>query len=241
MSESGYISVELDQLLLTFSTAPSCDENGELPVRIDFELVNHMGVFNWASTSDWKATSNVYKAVQRESENSTQPSEGEECTEQPPSVFTIGLLALQLKTNFIDLNVEVMSSFANALVSIKIVVLGAKEEVTELCLPLFALLTAPGACISAVSPFSEVSSPLALSVTLPAESSLIGSSSSLSWRLLCDNDMTEYCVGSSVLQCEKATLVAPPTTWGLHYADVIDPKAKVSLRCTITRFAEILL
>jgi len=233
MSDSGYLSLEVDQLVLAFAAAgaPVGDEQGDLPVRLDLELVNHMDVFKWSSSSDSKASAGVFKASRQPGSDAAAPAdvgEGEaEAAAAPPVVFTLGFPAMQLRTTYIDLNVDVMSALANAMLSIKVVIIGATEEVVELCLPLFAVLTAPGASISARSAFSEISTPLSLSVTLPSDSSIVGAESWLTWRLLCDNDMTEFCVGSCVLQCEKSSLVAPPASWGLHYADVIDPKAKV--------------
>jgi len=250
MTEAGYVIVELDELKLSFGAegAPVAEEDGLLPVRVDLEILNHGGVFKWSSTSDSKVSSSVYKAVRQPDPEVAQPvvevaaqegqgegdGEGDAAaaaaTAPPaqPAVYILGFTDFRLKTDFIDLNVDVVSALANALLSVKIVALGGGGEVvTELCLPLFAVLTAPGACVSAQSPLCELSTPAALSVTPPTGSSLIGDDSYLSWRILCDNDLTEYCVGSSMLQVESVSLDVPPAAWGLHYADVVDPKAKV--------------
>lgn len=225
--DSGYVTLELDQLILAYPQSPDCDENGDLSVRIDLELLNHAEVFKWASSSNSKCSTSVYKAVKQvQSEQSQAKDSQEDAPPLPPTTFILGFPGLQLKTDYIDLNVEVMSALCNVVLVVKIssIASGKEEVLAELSLPLFALLTAPGAFISATSLFTDLSTPLSLTVSM---GSALGSGSSLTWRVCCDNDMAEYCVGSSVLQVETAALMAPPATWGLQYADVIDPKAKV--------------
>ena len=46
--------------------------------------------------------------------------------------------------------------------------------------------------------------------------------------IVCDNDLAEYCLGCRVLQWDWGTLACPSAAnWGIKYADVLDPKAKV--------------
>jgi len=57
---------------------------------------------------------------------------------------------------------------------------------------------------------------------------IVPSSSSFSINIVCDNDLAEYCLGCKLLQWDWGTLTCPSAVnWGIKYADVLDPKAKV--------------
>lgn len=64
------------------------------------------------------------------------------------------------------------------------------------------------------------------SVTILKES-VVANKTCLIMRLAFDNDMAEFIAGSVVVQWGNATITNMPAEWGLKYADVIDPKAKV--------------
>lgn len=159
-----------------------------------------------------------------------EASAGEEAEVEKPvpkTIFTVGFSNVFQRTQFIDLNPEVIGTLANAyfVVSVRDAKAEAPAEgepipsLVSVKIPLSNVLKTPGCLLN------ETTSLIADSVKI--DSDLIsGEDSYLSWRVIGDNDLTEYCIGCTIIQWKGASLSAPPADWTLHYADVVDPKAK---------------
>lgn len=70
------------------------------------------------------------------------------------------------------------------------------------------------------------------SKTSPIQTKMIhdtvnGTDTFLAMKVFGDNEMAEYVLGSKIFRWQNAVFSAPPPSWALMYADVIDPKAKV--------------
>ena len=169
---------------------------------------------------------------------------------RPKAAYVLGLDDLYLKTGYIDLNAEVLNALANASISIKVMGVGmgsdsatsaavaapvkgkapaaaaptstgpSDECLLEVLIPLKDLLTAKGNSVSGHS-FSESNF-----ITIHNQA-IMTDSSSLTYSLICDNDMAEYAMGCVIAQWAGASMACPPPLWSLHHADAVDAKAKV--------------
>lgn len=204
----------------------------DLVLRLDAEFVNGYNVFKWTSNGDVKYSSSKFTPVLQSSDNA-----GTE--ENQTFNYINGFDNLVLKSNFVDLSSEVISGLANASLKIAVVQI---NEVAETAPPAKAAKGAPPpvaapseeALLSLTIPFSsliQTSSGVIQVVGSHADSvyhaNVDGDQSYLNFTLSADNNMAEYVMGSTLLNWSGARLVNAPASWGLHFADVIDPKAKV--------------
>lgn len=250
MSDVGYASIELGEVQLSFKEDPVGEEE-ELSLRVDLLIEDESNVFRWqtngeitVSSEDVKpfkkpvkeelATVAALDAEETQAEEGGEPGapvEGEVDADAaevpiPNTVYTVSMNNLFKRTQFVDLNNEVLAAFANAKIVIKICPSSAEgeEPVEPLCtfsVPISEVLMTGSGSVSRTSYLSEESA-------VVGKDTLVGSESFVAWRLLTDNDMTEFCLGCCVLYWKDATITALPTPWSLAYEDVVDPKAKVA-------------
>jgi tetratricopeptide (TPR) repeat protein len=232
----------------------------ELVLVADIAIVDASNVFRWQSNGEVEVKTSEMTAFKKpvveeeavveapkgtegegEGESSAEaevaeaeaPAEGETEEEEKPipkTFFTVGFSSVFQRTQFIDLNPEVVGSLANAhfLVTVRDAKAEAPAEgepvpsLVSVKIPLSDVLKTPGCLLN------ETTSLLADNSMVSVDSEKIsGVDSYLTWRVIGDNDLTEYCIGCTIIQWKGASLSAPPADWALHYADVIDPKAKV--------------
>lgn len=231
----NYATVELyllivgqcDELSLALRKMPAKD----LVLRLDAEFLNGYNVFKWANVGDVKYSSNKFTPVLQTTENAG--------SDEATFSFISGFDNLVLKSSFVDLSSEVMAGLANTSLKISIMQINdvveaapaakpakgapppvaapTEEALLSLTLPLSSLIQTVGGVIQVVGPHAD-------SVI---HASIEGSQSSLNFTLSADNNLAEYVMGATLLRWSGASLVNAPASWGLHYADVIDPKAKV--------------
>jgi len=262
---TGYFSIELNHLQLTFFQEPS----NELNIKIDIEIIDSIstGLFKFNNNNDIKYSSDIRKAYHQPIEypindNNNTDENGEEVEipnddiQKPTSNFILGLENTLLRSTYIDLNSTVISALANSIINIKVLnasgndtntaaapapakgkapaptsaVIG-DDMIIELSLPISELLAVKGNIIEC-NKLNECSS---IQVTTNSKYSLSLPDCLLSCKILCDNDLSEYVMGASIIKWEGASLLSIPSTWGLKYNDVIDPKAKVPPTATELR------
>ena len=251
MSDVGYASIELGEVELSFKHDPVGEED-ELSLRVDLLIEDESNMFRWQSNGEAIISSENLKPFKKPKDLSlttdndapddeqAHTQEGDEScapkqddnedamTENitPNTVYTLGIANFFKRTQFIDLNNENLAAFANTKVVIKISQSRAEgDEPTEafctLSIPLSHVLMAGTGSITRTTYLSE-------EIAVIGTESLVSSESFVSWTLLLDNDMAEFCLGCSILNWKSATISAPSIPWTLMYEDVIDPKAKVA-------------
>ena len=118
MAECGYFSVELEQVQLSFKEKPAAvAAGGDLSLRADIEILNALDVFKFVSNGEAKLSTGPLKAFQKPEEDESSAEDGQTVA----SVFILGFADLFVRSNYIDLNAEVISALANATVSVKII------------------------------------------------------------------------------------------------------------------------
>ena len=118
MAECGYFSVELEQVQLSFKEKPAAvAAGGDLSLRADIEILNALDVFKFVSNGEAKLSTGPLKAFQKPEEDESSAEDGQ----TGASVFILGFADLFVRSNYIDLNAEVISALANATVSVKII------------------------------------------------------------------------------------------------------------------------
>ncbi len=211
----------------------------DLVIRLDTEVINGFDVFKWVSNGDTKFSTSTLRPV-------LQSSEATENVDETESIYITGFNDLQLRTTFIDLNNEVMNGLSNSFLKLRIVSINenpepvvpvkaakgappvvaapAEEVLIEFSIPMFTVLQQNSCEFNISEALSDASSASFLSVV---HMNVVGSSSALSFSVTADNCLAEYVLAAKFLRWESASLRAPPVSWSLHAADVIDPKAKV--------------
>lgn len=162
--------------------------------------------------------------------------------EEGLKTYLYGFGGLYLRSNFIELNAEVLNALANTIISVKLVMLAepqaaappakggkgappppvapAEETLVEQQIPLHSIFTSGSGQMNFSGFLSEYS-------TVTAHALVNQEASVLSFTASIDNDLSGFVLGSRILSWQSAVLNGPPHTWALHYADVLDPKAKV--------------
>ena len=204
----------------------------DLVLRLDAEFTNGYDVFKWSNNGEIKYSSSKFTPVLQANDNGG----GEEA-----STFNVisGFDNLVLKSNFIDLSSEVISGLSNTNLKIAVVQINdvveaapaakpakgapppvaqpSEEAVLSFTIPLSSLIQASGGVIQVAGTYADA----------VAHASIDGTQSYLNFTLSADNNLAEYVMGASVLSWSGASLLNAPASWGFHFADVIDPKAKV--------------
>lgn len=205
---------------------------------MDAEISNGFDVFKWVQKNEPKYQTEKFQPIAQESE----------AEDNFPYLF--GFDGLFLKSNFIELNNEVMSGLINASLSLKVMQVlsdapaaaaappakgkGAapaapaapsEEALIDIKIPFATLMKTKGSNLSFTQAVSQYSAPDVIVNSIHA--SVNPDNTTLSFRFFADNNLAEYVLGCKVIWWESATLHNPPHTWALHAADVIDPKAKV--------------
>lgn len=234
--ECGFLSLTISELAIALEKLPAKD----LTVRLDVEILNGYDVFKWVSNGDSKLSTSIYKPM-------LQPQEQVDDS-VTANVYICGFNDLMLRTTFIDLNSEVMNGLANSKLVLRVVyvnenpepvvpVKGAKgapppvavpaeETYVQISIPLYGVLQAHGAALSAsLSSFPDLAAGGLISVS--SHSNVILDRSSLAFDCSADNCLAEHVLACKVLRWESAALQHPPASWSLHAADVVEPKAKV--------------
>jgi hypothetical protein len=220
---------QINELNLTLKTAPVKD----LQVRMDVEITNGLGVFRWISVENTKFSSTIFKPVLRDAMESG-------------TVYVVGFDELSLRTNFIDLNSEVMNGLSNSVVSLRLFSINESVEPVVITKPVKG--SAPAVVIPAEELLLEMQIPMCIILqnnnsNLSISESIdffklsefnvsyshpnVGTESTLSFAISTDNCMAEYVLGAKYLQWTGAVMRHTPVAWGLHAIDVIDPKAKI--------------
>ena len=163
-----------------------------------------------------------------------------------------GMNNFNLRSTYLTLSGEAVTKFTNATLSVKCVVVreappppvetkkGAPppvqaptdEVITDITFPLSVLVRAKGSVLADAALPLDTAAVAAgrpdwqLTATHP-HPHMLGTHSSISWRVAADNDLAEYLMGCSLVAWQGAVLPAPPAVWAFHCADVVDPKAKV--------------
>lgn len=205
----------------------------ELKIRLDVEIANAFETFKWTTTGSEKfssATSVPFHQIDEATEKST---------------YLLGFQQLFARVEYVDLNPEVINGLCNANLTIKVVSINpvdpnavpakpakgakgapppveipAEEVLVSMQIPLHSLIVAEGCSINYSESFGNYGN-------IEVDQKVDGSCSSLSWRLLADNDLAGYVLGAKVFRWEGAEVKHLPGTWGLQSPDVDDPKAKV--------------
>jgi Flp pilus assembly protein TadD len=162
-------------------------------------------------------------------------------TEDGTSTYMYGFNGQYLKSNFIELNSEVLNALSNTFVSVKLSMLaeaaaappakGAKgappapvapteEVLIEYKVPLHSLFVSGSGSFNFSGFLAEYSS-------VTCHSMVCREQSAFNINVSVDNELSGYVLGSRVLHWNSAVLSQPPHTWALHAPDVLDPKAKV--------------
>ena len=134
-------------------------------------------------------------------------------------MYTLGFGNFSQRSQYVDLNDEVLAAFANSSLLVKIFTPPSEEggekgpSFAEFSIPVSSLLVSKGCLLNEITTMEGTNA----SVKSLGEG-VDGAESSLSWRLSADNDMAEFCLGCSVLQWSGAKLDAPPSCWSIHYA-----------------------
>jgi hypothetical protein len=149
---------------------------------------------------------------------------------------------LFLRSNYVELEKEVLRTLVNVVVSIKILMLnevtvaapakGAKgapaapptpseELLIEYRIPFRQILTAAGGILDITESLAHVSVPFIVHEYIEKENSIFA------LKFLLDDDLASFVLGARILYYEQGILQSPPHTWALHAPDVIDPKAKI--------------
>lgn len=205
----------------------------EFKIRLDFEISGSDGKFKWSPNNDFIFQSSVKAPFKTENDADSQSCQ-----------YIIGLDNFFLKSTYFDLKTEVLQSFVNSTLYIKIVntapasaapsqppakgakapaaaAVPAEELIAVVSLPLSALTTAKGSLVKFESFVNEHSSNrISNQDLLPEECKFV-------WRISGDNDLAEYLLGSTQFQITSCSVLSPPSGFALHYNDIIDPKAKV--------------
>lgn len=238
--KSGYLSLEFHQLKLGLKKAPA----KELSIRVDAEINGGSGdAFTWASSGTNKFSGSTFKPLMEE-----EPVKNEE--DEDVSMFITGFNDLNARTTYIDLNNEVMNSFANSVLIIKIMSINdsgdaaaapppkkgakdaappppAEEALVELRLPLSSVMAIKNCNLNVIESFSDLSGEDYYIKAAIMNDAVAGACSSLSFHVSADNELSEYVMGCRIFKWDCARLDAPPAAWGLKSPDVVDPKAKV--------------
>lgn len=242
MTDAGYISVELNKINLAFKEAP----NGDLLLRVDVEILNGIDSLIWNSSGSNKYSSANIDAFKVE-ENVDSNDEN--------IYYRLGFDNQFLRSSYIDLTSEVMTSIGGASVSIKILYInkaaaeaneaaakappakgkGAPAEVVkipseevyvEFNMPLANLFQIKGCTYENTGFQLQDNSPVKCTIY---NNNIVDSKSSFGFIMQSDNDLAEYVMGGLFLNWSSASLKlsASHHKWGLHAIDVVDPKAKI--------------
>jgi tetratricopeptide (TPR) repeat protein len=242
MTDAGYISVELNKINLALK-AP---HDGELLLRVDVEILNGIESLTWNSSGSNKYSSANIDAFKLE-ENVDANDE--------LVYYRLGFDNQFIRSSYIDLTGEILTSIGGASVSVKIVYInksaqeaneaaskappakgkGAPTEVVqipseevyvEFIMPLANLFQIKG-CVYENNGFQlEEKSPIKCIIS---NDNIVDTSSSFSFIMQSDNDLAEYVMGGLFLNWSSSSLKlsASHHQWGLHAPDVVDAKAKI--------------
>ncbi len=205
---------------------------------MEIDISNGFDVFKWVQKNEPKYQTEKFQPILQQTDSA----------ENYPYIF--GFDGLFLKSNYIELNNEVMSGLVNAFLSMKVIQIlsdappasaappvkgkGAappvaaapsEEALIDIKVPFATLMKAKGCNLALNQPVSDLSAPDFL--VNAVHTSVNAANTTLSFRFLADNNLAEYVLGCKLIWWERAFLNNPPHTWALHAADVIDPKAKV--------------
>eukprot|EP01038_Epipyxis_sp_PR26KG_P005335 gene5335-7404_t len=242
MDTSGYFSLEIQDLSVNLSTQPLKD----ISLRLDVEISNGYDVFKWNSTDKPTFSTDVLKLVQQNVDQDSSIVE-----DAPLYQYALGFNngnGIQLRTNYIDLNNEVINGITNAVLMIKMISIydnqaggaaappkGKKNDAVpekpseeifiQIAVPLSLLSVNPSIDFSNNFDLTQYSD-TDIVMTVGSSSSIVSNKSYLNWKLVTDNDFAMYSLGSKIIKWSEATITSIPNAWALKSPDVIDPKAK---------------
>jgi hypothetical protein len=229
MSGAGYLNLDLESLQLSFAEDPAAGE-AELIVRADISILDATNQFFWSEGEASSSSAELKPFRQPVPEPVAEPEvdvaaedapvpEGDaEPVEPivPNTVYTLGFNGFSRRTQFVDLNDDIVSKLANSSININIVQIVAEGEepisLAKYNIPISKVLMINGC------QYTE-------SIQLNGNS-IIENESSLTYSIMGDNNLSEFSIGCAMLSFGNGVLLSPPATWGLQYDDVIDPKAK---------------
>lgn len=160
--------------------------------------------------------------------------------EDGTKTFLYGFNGLFLKSNYVELNSQVLNGLANTVLSVKLSILndapaappakGAKgapvpvtpteETLIEYKIPFHAVVTASGGQLNINGPLGDYG-------TASSHALVNRDQSTISFKIAMDNDLGGYTLGARILTWHEASMRGVPHTWTLHAPDVLDPKAKI--------------
>ena len=214
MSDVGYASIELGEVQLSFKEDPVGEEE-ELTLRCELSLADESNVFRWQANGEVSVSSEDVKpfkkpveeahadeealpgeeAAAEEGGESAAPADGEGGEEAaaaeeaipPNTVYTVSMNNFFKRTQFVDLNNEVLAAFANASIVIKISPLTAEgEEPTEpyctVSVPISQVLMTGAGSVSKTSYFNEETAVVSKETLVGAESFVVYVQSTTSWN-----------------------------------------------------------
>lgn len=226
---SGYFLIEAGEVKLRFKKKQGKESLAKLVLGIS----NGFDVIVWQSPQESASSfsSDSLPLVLQEDEGN-DGSEG--------VTYTVNFNSLLVKSVMLDLNNDVMNALANAVITIQLVSVAdssgepeppaakgkkdasprtpSEEKLFEISVPLANALKA-----------QEFNISLDSNVTFPDSSKsedIDPANCSFSCKLISDNDLATYCLGSKIFTWSEAILKFPPSAWALQAPDVVDPKAK---------------
>jgi tetratricopeptide (TPR) repeat protein len=230
--DEGFFSVEIGDVALIL--APEYEK--DLKANLCVSIVGGLDVFRFSKNNEASFSSEEVFFHKQVSEDSI-------------STYMYGFNGLYLRSNFIELNSEVLNALANTFVSVKLTMLteapaappakGAKgappapvapaeEVLVEYKVPLHSLFVSGSGSLNFSGFLAEYSSVDCHSLVRKEESVF-------SINVAVDNELSGYVLGSRILHWNAATFSRPPHTWALHAPDILDPKAKVQPTATDLR------
>lgn len=212
----------------------------ELNLRLDVELVKGNDTFLWGSLNGTKYTGNNFQPLATKNE-----------TTEGGISYIYGFESLTLKSNFFELTPKILNDLSNTILSIKIMMpveggggaavdpktkgkapaaatpaAPTEQPIVDISIPFKSILKIRGSGLELEQVMFENLSSYGINF-LSNSNDLQPSQSFLNLKVYSDNQLAEYTLGCRSITWQSAKLTCPPPAWALHYADVIDPKAKV--------------